>query len=61
MPDDYCSMEEFEGLDYYLFCDTQIHKDVANFESRPSVIGSGTKNIEETEELYQEFRKQLPR
>lgn len=26
---DYCGMDEHEELDYYLFCDTQIHKGVS--------------------------------
>ncbi len=60
LTNDYCSMDEFEDLDYYLFCDTQIHKGVADFESKPSIICSETQNIGEAKELYQEFRKKLP-
>lgn len=29
--EDYCSMDEFEDLNYYLFCDTQLHAGAGGF------------------------------
>lgn len=58
---EYCGMDEFEELDYYLFCDTQLHKGSGgNFTYRQSIIGSETQTIEEARELYQEFIERLP-
>ena len=58
----YCDMDEFEDMDYYLFCSTQLHKrgsgDGITF--RQSIISSETNTIEEAKELYQEFVKRLP-
>lgn len=60
--EDYCSMDEFEELDYYLFCDSQLHQrgSSAGFTFKPSIIGSETKTIEEAKALYQEFSGRLP-
>lgn len=57
---DYCSMDEFEDIDYYLFCSTQLHKGAGSFENRPSIIGSETLTIDEAKALYQGFLKKLP-
>ena len=59
---DYCTIEEFEGMDYYLFCGTQIHKSGtgSGFERKPSIINNDIKTIEEAKELYQRFRAKLP-
>lgn len=58
----YCDMDEFEEMDYYLFCGTQLHKRGSGDGStcKQSIIGSETKSIEEAKELYQEFIKKLP-
>ena len=42
---DYCTIEEFEEMDYYLFCGTQIHKSGtgSGFERKPSIIYNDTK------------------
>ncbi len=59
---DYCTIEEFEEMDYYLFCGTQIHKSGtgSGFERKPSIINNDIKTIEEAKELYQRFRAKLP-
>ncbi len=59
---DYCTIEEFEEMDYYLFCGTQIHKSGtgSGFERKPSIIYNDTKTIEEAKGLYQRFREKLP-
>ncbi len=59
---DYCTIDEFAEMDYYLFCDTQIHKSGtgSGFEGKPSIIYNDTKTIEEAKELYQRFRATLP-
>ncbi|MBD5472715.1 MAG: hypothetical protein HDR20_07425 [Lachnospiraceae bacterium] len=57
---DYCGMDEFEELNYYLFCSTQLHEGAGGFTFRPSIIGSETKTIEEAKQLYQEFTERLP-
>ena len=57
---DYCGMDEFEELNYYLFCDSQLHEGAGGFTFRPSIIGSETKTIEEAKQLYQEFMERLP-
>lgn len=59
---DYCTIEEFEEMDYYLFCGTQIHKSGtgSGVERKPSIIYNDTKTIEEAKELYQRFREKLP-
>lgn len=58
----YCDMEEFEELNYYLFCSTQLHKRGSGAGSiwKQSIIGNETDTIEEAKELYQEFIKKLP-
>ena len=58
----YCDMDEFEEMDYYLFCGTQLHKRGSGDGStcKQSIIGSETNSIEEAKELYQEFIKKLP-
>lgn len=58
--EEYCSMEDLGAMDYYLFCNTQLHKDVTGYEGKPSVISNKTQTIEEAKELYQKFRGQLP-
>lgn len=57
---DYCDISEFEEMDYYLFCDTQLHEGTGGFTFKPSIIGSETKTIEEAQVLYQEFMERLP-
>lgn len=57
---DYCSIDEFENMDYYLFCDTQLHEGTGGFEMKPCIISSETQTIEEAKKLYQEFREKLP-
>ena len=42
----YCSMDEFEGLDYYLFCSTQLHEGTGGFTFKPSIISSETQTID---------------
>lgn len=58
----YCDMEDLGEMDYYLFCDSQLHLkgSGAGFTFRPVIIGSETKTIEEAKELYQEFAERLP-
>ncbi|MDE7251179.1 MAG: hypothetical protein K2N82_15145 [Lachnospiraceae bacterium] len=56
----YCGMDEFEELNYYLFCDSQLHEGAGGFTFRPSIIGSETQTIEEAKQLYQEFAERLP-
>lgn len=56
----YCSMDEFEDMDYYLFCSTQLHEGAGSFENKPSIISSETQTTEEAKALYQEFLKRLP-
>lgn len=58
--EDYCSIDEFEEMDYYLFCDTQISKGAGGCKGKPSMVNNGTKTIEEAKELYQRFREELP-
>ena len=58
--EDYCGMDEFEELNYYLFCDSQLHEGVGGFTFKPSIISSETKTIEEAKQLYQEFMERLP-
>lgn len=57
---DYCGMDEFEDLNYYLFCDSQLHEGAGGFTFKPSIIGSETRTIEEAKQLYQEFMEKLP-
>lgn len=57
---DYCSIDEFKNMDYYLFCDTQLHEGAGGFRMKPCIISSETQTIEEAKELYQEFREKLP-
>ena len=57
---DYCSIDELEDMDYYLFCDTQISKGAGGCKSKPSIINNRTKTIEEAKELYHRFREELP-
>ena len=57
---DYCSMGEFKNMDYYLFCDTQLHEGAGGFKMKPCIISSETQTIEEAKELYQEFKEKLP-
>ena len=58
----YCDMEDLGEMDYYLFCDSQLHLkgSSAGFTFRPVIIGSEMKTIEEAKELYQEFTERLP-
>ena len=57
---DYCSIDEFKNMDYYLFCDTQLHEGAGGFRMKPCIISSETQTIEEAKELYQEFKEKLP-
>lgn len=57
---DYCGMDEFEELNYYLFCDSQLHEGAGGFTFKPSIIGSETKTIEEAKQLYHKFIEKLP-
>lgn len=57
---EYCTIDEFENMDYYLFCDTQLHEGAGGFKMKPCIIGSETQTIEDAKELYQEFREKLP-
>ncbi len=57
---DYCSMDGLGEMDYYLFCDTQLHKGASGYEHEPSIICNETKSIVEAKVLYQEFKKHLP-
>ena len=56
----YCGMDEFEELNYYLFCNTQLHEDAGGFTYKPALIDSETQTIEEAKELYQSFMERLP-
>lgn len=56
----YCSMDEFEELDYYLFCDSQLHEGAGGFTFKPCIIGGETETIEEAKQLYQKFIEKLP-
>ena len=58
--EDYCGMDEFEELNFYLFCDTQLHEGAGGFTFKPSIISSETKTIKEAKQLYQEFMEGLP-
>ncbi len=57
---DYCTINEFEEMDCYLFCDTWLNKSTSGSQSKPAIISNKTKNIEEAKALYQEFKAQLP-
>ena len=59
---DYCTIDELGEMDYYLFCDTQIHKSGtgSGYKGKPSIIYNDTKTIEEAKGLYQRFREKLP-
>ena len=57
---DYCPMDVFTDMDYYLFCYTEISSDVGPIEYAPVVINSDTKTFEEARELYREFIVKLP-
>ncbi len=57
---EYCGMEDLGEMDYYLFCDTQLHKGVSGYEGKPTIINHNTQTIEEARELYQRFKEQLP-
>lgn len=57
---DYCGVDEFEDMDYYLFCDTMRNVDIGSTEYEPSIISSKTQTIEEARELYWEFWERLP-
>ena len=56
---DFCDISEFTDLDYYLFCNTELHKDVSGFEYKQAIIDNETRNINEAKELYQKFRENL--
>ena len=57
---DYCTIDEFGEMDYYLYCNTWLWKDVSGSQNKPSIISNKTKNIEEAKALYQDFKAQLP-
>lgn len=57
---DYCSVDEFEDMDYYLFCNTMWGGDEGPMEYVPSIITSKTQTLEEARELYLKFRETLP-
>lgn len=57
---EYCSMEDFGEMDYYLFCYTDLSKGATGLEAKPSIISNDTQTIEEAKELYQKFKEQLP-
>lgn len=57
---DYCSMDVFTDMDYYLFCYTEISSDVGPIEYEPIVMNSNTQTFEEARELYREFIVKLP-
>ena len=57
---EYCSMEDLGEMDYYLFCNTQLHKGVTGLEGKPSIINNDTQTIEEAKELYQKLKEHLP-
>ena len=56
----YCSMKDLEEMDYYLLCNTDLHKGATGLEAKPSIISNDTQTIEEAKELYQKFKEQLP-
>ncbi|MGN0280456.1 MAG: hypothetical protein ACI4C4_13980 [Lachnospiraceae bacterium] len=57
---DYCSVDEFEDMDYYLLCNTQLNKGAGSFEPKSSIISNKTQTIEEAKGLHQEFLERLP-
>ncbi|MDE7250737.1 MAG: hypothetical protein K2N82_12840 [Lachnospiraceae bacterium] len=57
---EYCNMEDLGEMDYYLLCNTDLHKGATGLEAKPSIISNDTQTIEETKELYQKFKEQLP-
>lgn len=58
---DYCSIDEFEDMDYYLFCDSWLSTGSGDgFKTKQSIISTETQTIEEANELYLEFRNKLP-
>ena len=57
---DFCDVSEFTDLDYYLFCDTTLYKDVMGRGDKPIIIGKETKTVEDAKELYREFKMLLP-
>lgn len=57
---DCCGMDEFADMDYYLFCNTQLHRDAGDFVSCPAIVGSQTQSMEEAKALYQAFKERLP-
>ncbi|MBO5472689.1 MAG: hypothetical protein J6A08_02715 [Lachnospiraceae bacterium] len=61
--ENYCGVDEFADLDYYLFCNTQLHKrstNVHDWENKPVIIGKDTQTIGEAKALYQELKEALP-
>lgn len=56
----YCSIDEFEELNYYLFCDSQLHEGAGGFMFRPCIIGGETRTIEEAKQLYRKFIEKIP-
>lgn len=57
---DFCEVSEFEDLNYYLLCDTRLHKDVTYWEHKTTIIGKETANIEDAKALHREFKMLLP-
>lgn len=57
---EYCTIDEFEDMNYYLYCNTWLSKDASGDQNKPSIISNKTQSIAEAKELYQEFRAQLP-
>lgn len=57
---EYCTIDEFEDMNYYLYCNTWLSKDTSGDQNIPSIISNKTQSLAEAKELYQEFRAKLP-
>lgn len=57
---DCCGMDAFADMDYYLFCDTTLHRGAGGFIACPAVVGSQTQTMEEAKALYRDFKEKLP-
>lgn len=57
---EYCTIDEFEDMNYYLYCNTWLWKGASGDQNIPSIISNKTQSLAEAKELYQEFRAKLP-
>ncbi len=57
---DYCTLDEFGEMNYYLYCNSWLREGASGSQNRPSIISNKTKSIDEAKELYQELKEKLP-